>query len=244
MFQGAMVVLMLTVAAAGMVMGDLLLPGIGLVGLWAVALLALYIVTIVAIKRIEPRFPWKAKPTSPKESRSDKAKARRAKADSDKEKQRSLGAIVLHTGVAAGAVAIAATILAFTAEVIAQETGLGDSFVGFMFGGIATTLPELSSTIAAARLREFEMAFSDAFGTNLTSIGLIFLADLLYQGGSILNEVRPFTLFGVLIGSAVTAVYLAGFVARSDRAILRMGYDSHAVLMLSILGFAGLYFLS
>ena len=52
-----MVVIMLTVAAAGMVTRDTLLPGIGLAGVWTLALVALYIATMVAVKHIEPRLP-------------------------------------------------------------------------------------------------------------------------------------------------------------------------------------------
>jgi Sodium/calcium exchanger protein len=62
LFEGAMVILMLTVAAAGIVAGDVLLPAIGLTGLWSLALVGLYVITIIAVKRIEPRFPWRAEP--------------------------------------------------------------------------------------------------------------------------------------------------------------------------------------
>lgn len=244
MFQGAMVILMLTVAAGGIVAGDRLVPGTGLAGLWSLALVALYVLTIAAVKHIEPRSPWKPDPVSIKETRSEKAKAQDARAASDREKQRRLGAIVAYTALAAAAVVVASTALAFGAEVIAQETGLGNSFVGFMFGGVATTLPELSTTIAAARLRQFEMAFSDAFGTNLCSTGLIFLADALYDGGPVLNEVGAFSLFGVLLGISMTTIYVAGLVVRPKRSILRMGVDSHAVLAVAAAGFVGLYILS
>ncbi|MGD9890829.1 MAG: sodium:calcium antiporter [Geminicoccaceae bacterium] len=244
MFQGAMVILMLTFAAAGIVVGDMLLPVVGLAGLWTVALAALYVITMLAVKRIEPRSPWKADRVQIRESRREKAKADDAKAASEKEKQRGLGAIVISTGLAALAVVAASTMLAFCAEVIAQETGLGDGFVGFMFGGIATTLPELSTTVAAARLRQFEMAFSDSFGTNLCSTGLIFVADALYRKGPILNEVDAFSLFGTLLGIALTAIYVAGLVVRSKRSILRMGIDSIILVIVAVSGFAALYSLS
>lgn len=244
MFQGTMVILMLAVAAAGIAVGDILIPGIGLAGLWTVALVALYFVTIRTVKYMEPRQPWKAEPVRVRESSDEKAKAEQARAAVEKEKQRGLGSIAIRTGIAAAAVLIAAAVLAFNAEAIARETGLGDSFIGFVLGGIATTLPELSTTIASARLRQYEMAFSDAFGTNLCSAGLIFLADALYRGGPILNEVGTFSLFGVLLGLALTTVYLAGFVLRSRRSILRMGWDSHAVLAMAAFGFVILYVLS
>jgi cation:H+ antiporter len=71
MFQGAMVALMLTVAAAGIVAGDRLVPAIGVAGLWTLALVVLYVMTIIAVKRLEPRVPWKAEPIPVRESRGE-----------------------------------------------------------------------------------------------------------------------------------------------------------------------------
>jgi cation:H+ antiporter len=181
LFQGAMVILMLAFAAAGIAVGDVPLPAIEGAGVWALALIGLYSITVFVVKQAEPRSPWKAESVPVSESSSEKRKADKARAATDREKERGVGVIALHTGLAAATVVVASTALAFSAEIISQETGLGDSFVGFLFGGIATTLPELSTMIAAARLRQFEMTFSDAFGTNLCSTGLIFVADI---GGS------------------------------------------------------------
>lgn len=76
-----------------MVTRDTLLPGIGLAGLWTLALVVLYIATMVAVKHIEPRLPWKAEPVPIRESTSEKVKAKHAKAASEKEKERSLGSL-------------------------------------------------------------------------------------------------------------------------------------------------------
>lgn len=241
MFQGAMVVLILCVAASGITTSDVLLPGLGTAGAWTLTLVAIYVFTILAVKRIEPRRPWKPDPAKADFDQEDRRKAAKLRKEVQKDEQRSIAAIAAFTAFAALAVVGAGTVLAFSAEVLAEQTGLGDSFVGFLFGGIATTLPELSTTIAAARLSQFEMTFSDAFGTNLFSTGLIFLADALYRGGPILNEVGSFSAFGVLLGIALTAIYLAGLVVREKRSILRMGYDSHAVLIVALIGFGILY---
>ena len=85
------------------------------------------------------------------------------------------------------------------------------------------------------------MAFSDAFGTNLCSLAVLFLADLLYDGGPILNEVGRFSTFAALLGIGVTAVYLVGLIARPRQAVWRMGLDSLAVLVVSASGFLILY---
>jgi len=47
----------------------------------------------------------------------------------------------------------------------------------------------------------------------------------------------------VLLGCALTAIYLAGLVARVRRGVWRMGIDSLTVLVVSSLGFVILYHL-
>lgn len=112
-----------------------------------------------------------------------------------------------------------------------------------LLGGVATSLPEVSTTIAAVRLAQYEMAFADAFRTNLFSTMLLFVADLAYPGGPILNEVDRFSLFAMLLGILLTAVYLAGFVERQHKTLLRMGIDSIIVLIAYGGGLVVLFFL-
>jgi cation:H+ antiporter len=84
---------------------------------------------------------------------------------------------------------------------------------------------------------------TDAFGTNLFSVMLLFVADLAYAGGPILNEVGRFSLFATLLGILLTTVYLAGFVERRHKSILGMGIDSVVVLLAYAGGLIILFFL-
>jgi cation:H+ antiporter len=145
--------------------------------------------------------------------------------------------------VTSTAILAAGFALAGTGDALAQQTGLGASFVGMLLGGVATSLPEVTTTIAAVRLAQYEMAFADAFGTNLFSTMLLFVADLAYSGGPILNEVDRFSLFAMLLGILLTAVYLAGFVERRHKTVLRMGIDSVVVLFAYAGGLVLLFFL-
>jgi cation:H+ antiporter len=72
---------------------------------------------------------------------------------------------------------------------------------------------------------------------------LLFVADLTYAGGPILNEVDRFSLFAMLLGILLTSVYLAGFVKRRHKSILRMGVDSVIVLLAYSGGLVLLFFL-
>jgi cation:H+ antiporter len=94
---------------------------------------------------------------------------------------------------------------------------------------IATSLPEVSSVIGAVRGHHYEMAYGDILGTNLFDIGLIAVADLVYVGPPVLNEVGTFSAFASLLGIAVTAIALVGILERRDTTVARMGVDSIAI---------------
>jgi cation:H+ antiporter len=85
------------------------------------------------------------------------------------------------------------------------------------------------------------MAVSDIFGTNLFNGGLIFVVDAVYRGGPVLNEVGAFSAFAALLGVLVSALFLLGLLERRDRTLLRMGYDSFAVLGTYLVGVAVLF---
>lgn len=231
MLQGALTILMLVTVGAGITVGDRPLPGIGLAGIWTTLLLVLYAIALLLVRSVQRRHPWRPDSSPPDDAAAEGSGRRRSKrADSAR-------SIALRLGTSAAAVVFAGTVMAFTADAITAQTAIGAGLIGFLFGGISTSLPELSTTISSARLGRYEMAFADAFGTNLCSIALLFLADVIYPGPPILNEVGRFSLFAVMVGAGVTAIYLVGLVARPRRPVLRMGPDSVAVLAVAAAGF-------
>jgi cation:H+ antiporter len=209
-------------------------------------LAGLFVLSLVLVERLQRYHPWTPdavleatdggeQPGACRPSPSDEVGDDRA--------ARGLGRVICFTLLAAAAVVAAGSVLAFSADALAEQTGLGAGFVGLLFGGIATSLPELSTTVSAVRLKQYEMTFSDAFGTNLSSLALLFLADVLYVGEPLLNQVGRFSTFAVLLGCALTAIYLAGLAVRAKRGLWRMGIDSLTVLVVATLGFVILYHL-
>jgi cation:H+ antiporter len=83
----------------------------------------------------------------------------------------------------------AATFLPFIGDKIAEETRLGESFVGSVFIAIATTLPELTVSYAAYRLDAVDTAAGDLFGSNLFNVNILALDNLFYSHGPLLNHV-------------------------------------------------------
>jgi cation:H+ antiporter len=234
---GSLNVLLLSLAAAGMVAGDVAFLGIGA---WAWAGLAGYILCLRLLSQAEGRRPWVA---------ADLGQRRLPGADADEETEsevsdasgnvppRLIAAIVL----AGLAILIAGYALARTGDAIAEETGLGSSFVGFVLLAVSTSLPEFSTALAAARLGRFTMAISDILGTNLINVALLFLVDAVAAGEPVLNTVDRFSIFGALLGIIVTTLFLVGLAERRDRTVFRLGIDSSAVLITYLGGLAILY---
>src|SRR5690606_35892254 len=105
----------------------------------------------------------------------------------------------------------------------------------------ATSLPELSTAIGAARRRLYTMAISDILGTNLINVGLVFVIDILDPGEPIFNRIDKFAAAGALLCVMLTGVFMAGLSERRDKAVARMGYDSILVAALYLGGIALLY---
>ena len=95
--------------------------------------------------------------------------------------------------------------------------------------------------LAAVRLRRYEMAMADVFGTNLFNVTIIVLVDALHPGGPVLVEAGRFASFGALLAIVLTAVFLVGMIERRDRTVFRMGIDSLIAIACYAGGLAVLY---
>lgn len=155
----------------------------------------------------------------------------------------TLSRAVTMTAIMAAIILIAGFVLARTGDALAAQTGLGTSFIGVTLVGLATSLPEISTLVAAVRLKRYSMAFGDIFGTNILNVALIWLIDLAYPGGPVLNEVGGFSQVAASLGIVLTLLYVAGLVERRNTTLGRLGLDSWAVLVTYLSGIAVLFFL-
>lgn len=142
----------------------------------------------------------------------------------------SMADLVGRSALAAVVILICGVLLVETADAIAAQSGLGTSFIGVTVLAAATSLPELSTTIAAARLGAYTMAISNIFGSNLIMLVLLLPADLLYRDGPILEAAGRPEILALISGVLVTAVYVVGLLVRRKPQIFRMGVDSDCVL--------------
>jgi cation:H+ antiporter len=240
LLQGTMSIVLLSIAAVAMTVGDRLFFGIGL---WSSAILLLGLGGLWLSSRYERRTVWV--PYENKTGAGDVDPAARndhgrrmAEADRQVESLRSLwvrlamiGVVILATGF----------LLSMTGDALAEQTGLGPSFVGFLLVGLATSLPELSTITTAIRMKQHEMAIGDILGSNLFNLMLIFLVDVVYVGDPVLNHASSFEIVASLLAIAMMGILMMGLLERRDRTILSMGYDSIALVAVFLGGVLLLY---
>jgi len=234
LFQGTLGILLLAIVAAGVITGEVAFFG---VGLWSAILLTGCLLSLWLSSKYERRHVWTVV--------GDEADAREGDGWDGRPDTPALPlrGLVIRTAAAGVLILCAGFFLSQTGDAIARQTGLGASLVGLVLVGFGTSLPELSSITSALRLRRYEMAVGDIFGTNLFNIALIFVADLFYRRGPVLAETGRFEAVAALIALVMTAVFVLGLLERRDTTVLRMGVDSLAAIGIYAGGLALLFVL-
>ncbi|WP_370283498.1 sodium:calcium antiporter [Pseudooceanicola sp.] len=227
MLQGTMGVILMAMVIAAISSGDRVVLG---AGLWSWGIFAAFLVALRLLSKAESNLDWQVVGEPPSEELPDVTTP-----DYDKR------GLILRTAGVAAAIFGAGWVLSTTAETLAERTGLGQSFFGAVFVALATSLPEVSTVIAAMRLKRYVMAVSDILGTNLFDIALILLVDLAYAGPAVLSGAGNFSIMAAVLGILVTAIYLVGLLERRDPAVGGVGYDSIAVAVVYLGGIALLF---
>jgi cation:H+ antiporter len=137
-----------------------------------------------------------------------------------------LGFIVL-----AAVTCIAGWVLMEAAKSIADQTGLSDTVVGGMFTALATSTPELVTTVVAIRCGALTLGVSNIFGTNCFNLLVVAAADAGYPHGSIYHDVAPVQMIWGLVTILMSAILLLGMLRRETYGIGRIGFESALILV-------------
>jgi cation:H+ antiporter len=110
--------------------------------------------------------------------------------------------------VAAAVLWAAGPRLAATADAIAEETGLGGTFVGTTLVAFTTSLPELVATVAAVRAGAYDLAIGNTFGSNAFNMVLFAPLDAAHPGPlfAALAPGHAITAFAVIVATAVAVL--------------------------------------
>ncbi len=231
--QSVLLILLLSLLLIITIIGDI--PLIWHIGLGSTLLFVIYLIVLFLLYNYNKNLKWQAiDPIEIEEKKVETAHADRFEGVKTKTIWYSvvfLAFIIFISGV----------FLVISAESIAKQSGLGSHFIGATLLATATSLPELSTSISAVRLRAYTMAISDIIGSNTIMLMLLLPVDMFYSEGVLLSYAGKSVLYLLSVGIMLTAIYLIGLIMQKKRTYFRMGIDSWAVLLLFILSIFILY---
>jgi cation:H+ antiporter len=135
-------------------------------------------------------------------------------------------------------VLLAAPVMARSAQGIAEATGIAESFVGVTLLALATSLPELVTSVAAVRIGAYALAVGNLFGSNALNATVVLFADAAYTPGPILAAVSPQQLVAGL-GAIVLMAIATGGIVHGARLRFERGEPDAILLLLTYLVLLG-----
>ena len=233
MLEGILVIAMLTVVVMGhQLPQDLIMTRVTPSSL---LILLTWTVGVCLIGKARSGLPWQFKSyplvkTQPKNQ-------------ADSATTPSTGYTLLVFAIVALATLAGGFALEESGDAIAGKIGLSGIVFGATVLAVATALPEVSTGLASIKLKEYSLAVSDIFGGN-AFLPVLFPLAVLISGKAVLPAAHKEDIYLTGLGMRITTVYLVGLLFRPTYQLARMGLDSLVVIVMCIIGIAGLFFIS
>lgn len=97
---------------------------------------------------------------------------------------------------------IASIIITNVTNEISIELNLGAGLAGALFLGVATSLPELSSSISLFKMKNYNVAVGNIVGSSIFNFLILFIVDVVYINGSIYSfagqDTKNLIVFGLI----------------------------------------------
>lgn len=148
---------------------------------------------------------------------------------------------ILGFAVSAAAILIAGPSLASAAGDLADQTGLGGTFVGSTLVAFSTSLPELVSTFAALRIGAMELAIGNMFGSNALNILILVPLDLLHPQ-PLFAVVSPQHALTCMATVLATLTAIMGQLYRVEARVKFIEPDAWLVIAIVTAAFVLLYY--
>ncbi len=200
----------------------------------------LWVVGLLLLQRASNALPWHEAGEAPDNQGPPRGHSRQKTEQDATSRGVSTARSATVFGVAAVVTLVAGVVLERSGEAIPGHIGLSGVLFGATVLAAATSLPELSTGLTSVRKGDYQLAVSDIFGGNAFLPVLFVLATLL-SGKAVLPQAHATDIYLTALGMLLTLVYGAGLLFRPRRRIARLGIDSLVVLVLYLIGLAGLF---
>ncbi|HSA57103.1 MAG TPA: hypothetical protein VLE53_15430 [Gemmatimonadaceae bacterium] len=140
--------------------------------------------------------------------------------------------------VAALVILVTAPLFAHSAEGLAEISGLGSTFMGTWLVGLSTSLPELVTSLAAVRMRAYDLAVGNLFGSNTFNMVIFVVLDLAQGSGPFFAVISQVHALSALVAIALMALGAAALVVRAQGRLTLLEPSSALIVLGYLLGLA------
>lgn len=205
----------------------------------SILIAVLWLAGVFILGKARGHLPWQESGEPPDNQGPPQGHSKKTKNKQATAKHISTARTAAVFAAAAVATLVAGYFLEQSGDALAGHIGLTGVLFGSTILAAATSLPELSTGITSVRMGDTQLAMSDIFGGN-AFLPVLFLVATLISGEPVLPHAQSTDVYLTALGILLTVVYIIGLLFRPRRTIARMGPDSLAVLVLYLLGIAGL----
>ncbi len=137
-------------------------------------------------------------------------------------------------GVVSAGVVVGGVFLAISTDQIADITGISSGVLGIIAVSIVTTMPEASATIAAARMKAYDLGVAGLFGSCVFNVTIIGYADIFYRDGIITTQGEPAHRIAGLVAVGLMLIGLAVILGKNKlpKPVLTAGVAAIVVVYL------------
>ncbi|MFW5927358.1 MAG: sodium:calcium antiporter [Wenzhouxiangella sp.] len=223
MMQNALLIALLALILLGPT-----LPDVSVFGIHPLTplLIGIYIYGVRITESMADKPMWK--PTITPETRPDEPE--------DLDKVPGLRTLLVRFLVLMLVLGIAGWTMEKAATNIARETWISATAVGVLFTAIATSLPELVTSVAAVRRGALTLAVGGIIGGNAFDTLFTAASDIAYRQGSIYHAMPDSVIFWTTLTLVMSTVLLLGLIRREKRGPGLIGVESVALLVLYVAG--------
>jgi cation:H+ antiporter len=223
-------ILLLSSAAVNIFIGsqNVIIPYIGWIGLYTPLIIIIYLIAMRLIFFHEKRVIAPAIGEKTKELQYKNVSKR------DLYIKFTINALVI---------VIAATFLPEIGKLIAERTGLGETFIGNVLIALSTSLPEVVVSVTALKIGAGDMAIGNLFGSNIFNIGILALDDIFYFKGPLLSFIDSNHIVSALSAIIMMTIAVIGLTYRARKKKLFMAWDALGIFTVYFLNLIALYML-
>lgn len=130
-------------------------------------------------------------------------------------------------------ICLATFLLTSSAANISDITGISASFIGVIALAFVTSLPEISTSVAALRMGTPDLAVSNLYGSNAFNIIILALADCFFRNGSIFGNLDVGAIVAGLLAILLMSLGVLQLLLRKSASPFSL-YQHSALVMTTI----------